>query len=670
MPVYVVSGPNGQKYRVTAPEGATDSEVMARVRRAAAPKEKPTSFWQGLAEGVSSVANNALDYAEQMPIVGVPAKIGATIADLIDGGSSKNIGSLSGRAREASQKVSDRSRYRGSTIGKIAGQTIATLPVAAAPGGILLQGGLGGALATDDPRNPTSVTRDFAIGAGAAKVGDEIGKRVVAPVAERIGRTKAVRTIGDMARSAASKVAPNLVPPAAPVLSTADRAVNRMAPELDAVRQNLQDAADLGLPYSLADASPELRTLAGSVARKSPRARTIAEQALQPRAIGQADRAVNAIDRLLAPITDIEARAGDIRRAAQTASQPFYTEAAAKAAPVDESVAAMLQTPAGKSALKSAFDIALNEGKDPRGLGFDLNDLGEVVVTKAPSFETLQLVKRGLDAQLNQFRNPITGNLNLEGNAPAQAIANLGQRFNSRLGEINEPYRLGNEAYADVIRLRDALNLGQRVAGGNVPQRQFDAAMARMDDATLPELQRGYATSMADVVNRRRLSGNPYDAVFGSPDQQAKVAALFPEGSPQFNRQYQLEGDMAATRNEAIGGSPTAMRIQADQLFDAALASDPAQEAIRFASNPKMGLFNMARQKVQDQLRTRGEQRATEIAPVLFNTSPEEALSYLTRLLQSNADLETRKAAYRELGSLLGLPVAGAAVGTAGAVAP
>ena len=39
MPTYVVTGPDGKKYRVTAPEGATEADVMARVRGQSSPKQ-------------------------------------------------------------------------------------------------------------------------------------------------------------------------------------------------------------------------------------------------------------------------------------------------------------------------------------------------------------------------------------------------------------------------------------------------------------------------------------------------------------------------------------------------------------------------------------------------------------------------------------------------------
>lgn len=46
MPTYVVTGPDGKRYRVTAPEGATQQEVLARVQgQAQAPKPRQKGTW-------------------------------------------------------------------------------------------------------------------------------------------------------------------------------------------------------------------------------------------------------------------------------------------------------------------------------------------------------------------------------------------------------------------------------------------------------------------------------------------------------------------------------------------------------------------------------------------------------------------------------------------------
>jgi hypothetical protein len=663
MPTYTIRAPNGRTYSVQGPAGASEAQVRAEVQRqhpdAVRAAEKPTSFWRGVIDEVGKAGSNAMWVMDALQ--------GRNLASRITG--QPTPAQIS---RVQVKNASARSPYQGSTAGKITGGILGSLPAAVIPGGALAQGAASGALLTENPDDIAGLARDAVIGGVIGKAGQLVGKRVAAPLAERVGRTKAARAVAQRVVNTANKVLPRKVPMLPlPRITKAERTVSRAAPQLADVRQKVQDAVDLKLPFSMADADPRLTQLGGSVARFSPDGRKLAEQNYIPRARGQADRAVNAIDQYLAPVTNIEQRAGDIRKEAQNVSRPFYDEARSRAAPVDEELASMLQAPAGKDALRRAYTIAQNEGRDPHAIGFDLDDQGEVILRDMPSFETLQLTKRGLDSNLDGFRNPITGKLDLEGNPEAQSIAGLLHRFNAKLGTLNEPYKQGNAAYAQQIARRDALHLGQDVSANNVPQRQFDAAMERQTPETLPELQRGYATSMADTVNKQRLSRNPYDAVYGSTDQQAKVGRLFPQGAPRFNRQYELEGTMGDTLAEVLKGSQTQGRNISDQLFQNDALNGVADAAIQATSGGGIPggtkLLGMLAQKVKDrgQLGLLGAKaKADALAPGLFDTNnPQGLLDFIDNLVRKQAEEEARKAAYRKAGGLLGLPVAAGVVG-------
>lgn len=618
-------------------------------------RTRPTSHLQGVAEGLSPAARNMDNLADAINPAMWAAK---AIANL----TGRRIPSGSDLYRER-QKAFARSPNRGSTAGRIAGTVASILPTMWLPGGPVAQGVAGGLLASEAD-DAEGFAKDAALGGVGGKVGAVVGGKVIAPVAERLGRTRVARKAAEVvvnrlnqARDALpARVRPGPVSTLPnPTTTPADRAVVRNAPDTATLRKNLEDAARLKMPYSLADADARLRLVAGSATRRSPDARMLAEETLGPRSLGQAGRAVNAIDEHLAPITDIKQRAADIRRAAQTASEPHYTAAASRAAPVDPELDAMIQTPAGKEALRSAYRLAQNEGRDPLSIGFDLDDQGQVILRQAPSFETLQFTKRGLDAQLAPYRNPITGKLDLEGNPEAQSVAGLARRFNERLGALNEDYAAGNAAYADIIRRRDALNLGHDLAKGAVPQRQFDAALGRMDDVTLPEVQRGYATAMADEARRMRQGGNPYSAVHGSIDEQAKIAALFPDGANDFSRIHQLERDMAETAKEVIGGSPTASRIGADKAFDDSAAVDFAVDAMGgggvLSPSTAVRMGSKVLGRLQD---ARRAWKASEIAPSLLDPNPQTGLQFLDDLVRKQAEAETRRRAYATAGELLG----------------
>ncbi|WPZ05484.1 hypothetical protein [Pelagerythrobacter marinus] len=500
-----------------------------------------------------------------------------------------------------------------------------------------------------------------AAGAAAAPVVRSAMDTRLGQAASRVGRGAWNRTAGAVAPSMRVAADPNV-----PQMRQGESLLP--ADVLDEAVSNLTDADNYGLPYSLADADPKLRTLAGSVSRRSPEARQLAENIFEPRARGQADRLVDAVDTRLAPVANVEQRGAELLRAGDQAAGPYYNLAFDKAGPVDPQIAAMLETPAGRAALSHARTIAANRGLDPNKLGFDLDEQGEVVLRSVPSYETLQLVKRGLDAHLDSFRDQF-GNLNVRGNPLAQSVVDLQGRLNSRLGDLNPNYAEGNRVWSQYAQRKDALDQGYNVLPKNaVPQRQFDDALSRMGPEQMDEARTGYATAMADQADRLRYSGNPYDAVYGAPVQQAKVSRLFPDGARDFDRIYGLERDMAKTRHETLGGSPTAARLASDAQFDNGamevgtnIAADLAGGGGAFTGRQAFGKIL---QTASDALRTKGSKaKADAIAPVLFEPNPRLTLDYLGDLRKRKAQQTKRAKEFRRKTGLFGSIVPSAFLG-------
>lgn len=807
---------------------ALGAELMRQRRSTQAPasapkvaQPKPTSFMQGMGEEIVKASHNVQDFADTInPFAYLARAVGLD--------SDKNKQAI--RAKEA--QVFARSPNQGSTLGRIAGGVLATAPTLAIPGGVAAQGAVGGAMLTD--KRGMGVLGDMVLGAAGAKAGDLAGKYLIAPVANRVSGA-----IPQNVKNAAGKylspllTAPRVTKGEKTVIKNAaprtmkETLLRRPSAAEAEVRANLQDAARLNLPYGLADASPKLRTISGSVARKSNDARTIAEKVLEPRARGQAERASAAIDNVLAPITNIEQRSAALKKKAWEEAQPFYDKAYAHPAPNTPEIAQMMQSPAGQEALKDAYTIARNRGMDPNELGFVIDDTGTVglqsdagryipaklgnardalqggspedLVTwlrrnggiadhggelkhmgignkprsgmvggletkigplvnergmnfddaalgaweagyfpeltdrpsintfldavrgthegttrrflpedlarldnydsasaerealrkikhdtgssavfdtsvpagpdapfapmsargekevKLPTMQTMDLVKQALDSKLQSFRNPITGKLDLEGNKMAGSVNDLLQRLKGGLDNANLDYRQARGMYADGIKPREALGIGYReLPKSSIPQRQFDAALAGMNKEMLPEAQRGYATAMADQVDKVRLSGNPYDAVYGSTLQQGKVNSLFPRGSKDFNRTYDLEKDMSKAAYETLGGSPTQARNMADQQFDAALG--PALD-IATGGGSLLGLARAGIRTAGDAYRVGlGKSRADEMAPLLFNTDPKAAQAILDEIFKKQAEQEAQRRALGRFVSRAGVP--------------
>lgn len=689
-----------------------------------------------------------------------------------------------------------------------------------------------------------------AAGAGGALLGIGAGR-----AAEALMRTRGGQAISNAARDLINRTPglPSVAPTGnVPDLNRAERLIG--GANMQGAITNLRDADRLGLPYTPADASEELRNLAGSATRLSPDGRAMAERILDPRQRGQADRAREGIDSLLAPITDIDQRGRDLLKAGNTASSPYYRMAEAQNVPGDAEISALLNTPAGQDALKRAHSIARNQGRDPDELGFIVDDRGNVGLSSQqgrfskatapnergqldrytvrsytgqevpvagpidlagwirlngglkdqggelshmglnnasrrgdmigqetrfgplvneqgmslddaamraweagyfpgmtdrpdvntfldtfrdthdgvnrrfkaedlgqidqfnqardaryqvqqgrtdgnplyldnsvgagpdrpfapmsaygekevplPTFETLDLVKKGLDARIQESADAF-GNINFSGNPELQAIEGLRQRLVSRLDVLNENYPKARGEYAKYAKRKDALDNGLGLTSGAVPQRKFDAELSKAQqydgnfrqpgDALIPEMQRGYATGMADQVDKMRLSANPFEAIYGSPNQQSRVSALFPDGAADFGRSYDLERDMTKTAREVIGGSPTAARMAADASMAGDLATNVIDAGTQVATGGGAPLASITRgglkllaQTAKFGVGKKAEERAGQVAKLLLDTNPAAALAQIDSLQQRMAQDAARKQTFKKRYGLFG----------------
>jgi len=555
--------------------------------------------------------------------------------------------------------------YPGSTLaGNVAGgigtgfalgplaPAMNTLRGAMGTGG--LYGTVNGALENNDNRFSGALMGGI-FGAG----GGAIGQKVIAPGLSAFER-RATPMLGNAFDTLRGRTGDRQ----ALALPSEQAAIANTAGDLQAVRDRLQEAGRMNMPFSLADANPKLRALAGAVTRKSVNARELAENTYLPRGRGQADRAMEAIDSYLAPITDVAARGKQLIQAGNEAATPYYTMARSQAAPVDDQVGAFLNTPAGQDAMRRAREIAGNEGRDPNAMGFDLNDQGDVAIRNMPSFETLDLVKRGFDARLNEARDPITRQLDLEGNPQLQAIENLRRNFVSRLDQLNPNYPKARAEYSKFAQRRDALDTGLASTGQTMLPRNLKSVLDRLEQQLKPEFQRGYATGMADQVGKVRLSGNPYEAVYGSPQQQQKVAQVFPQGAREFDRVYNLEGDMARTQYETLGGSPTAGRLQADNQLGSAMM-EQGVNAFGQAATGGWGMgtaMRLASDAIKLGIGKQGERKADRIAPVLMDTSDPAAMaSYLDDIIAKSNAIRAVTDKYKRRAGLFGATILPAA---------
>lgn len=466
------------------------------------------------------------------------------------------------------------------------------------------------------------------IGAGASLAGEGIGRFVVAPTARAVADIapvrKGINRLGGMFGN--RSVVPQKMLPGEKDVAT------QVSPELSDVVSRLNEATGMGLPMSPADVSPQLRMTLGSASRLNPDVRAAGERILGERAVTQGDRAVRAVNDYLAPAVNMQEAGNAIRNSARRAAQPYYDTAMAAPTPDSTQLDAFLNTPAGRQAARNAYDIGLNNGISPADISISALPDGTASLNANPNWSSLDLVKKGLDAKLNEFRNPITGRLNTEGNPVAQSVEGLRQRYVGALDQLNPDYAKARAVYAENIAPREAMGRGYDAASPSMTTDSMNAAIQSLKPNQIDPFRSGYATSLVDQIEKQRFSANPYDLVGSGIGRVDKMQSLFPMAD-KFLRQRQLENEMALTAKEVLGGSPTAGRSAADSRFqigipdiaEIGVSAATGMPPANVAAKAGLGMFGKRAQRT-------AEKRAGQVGPILMNTDPQSAISELIRL--------------------------------------
>lgn len=474
------------------------------------------------------------------------------------------------------------------------------------------------------------------VGAAAGAGGNIIGSQVLAPTVKGIAGSR----LFDRLRGGAAPQA--LDRAQATVIGNAENA------GVSNIRNSLQEAADLGLPYTLADTSPQMRLLAGSATRKAPNARELAESTIDPRSLGQADRFTQAINRDLGPTANADQVARDLTAKARREAGPLYDSFnASQPQPITPKMLELFQTPVGKKAMARAQAIAANERipLDPRNLG--------------P--REIDYFKRGLDDVLESGRDPVTGRIPY--NEQTRAIEGVRQEFLAEADQLYPTYAPARQAYAGPAQMKDALNLGRE--GPKLSNDDVTQAIGRMGPSEQDMFRLGYRSSLAERAANMSDSGNPWLSMTGAPAKRDNLTTLFPGGADRFLRQAALEKNMGKTAQELLGGSPTAARQAMDQTFDSGFGEAVADGAGALLTGQSSGnILNRLAQRGIDSWRVGvGTKRADRIAEVLLNPNPSQNIGLLDDLSRMAAERQQWGKKYDALSRAIGvgslIPVGG-----------
>jgi hypothetical protein len=326
----------------------------------------------------------------------------------------------------------------------------------------------------------------------------------------------------------------------------------------------------------------------------------------------------------------------DLNAKRKAEAAPLYEAAYAKPLAWSDETTTLLNRPSTKQALKNAYRIAEEEGRDPRGLGLTLDADGNVKLdTTAASMETLDHVKRGLDDVLEGYRDTTTGKLVLD--ESGKAVNQTRIDFVNNLDRMNPEYKAARAAWGGPSQSMEAASLGRQYAKGDpeVMWKRFGA----MSETDKDFFRMGVAREIQDKVANTKDGHNVVAKIFGSKAQRERLRSLFRNDADfsKFERAMKEEGRMVASENKVTGGSPTG-RIAAEQDDASGLMDAVSGFATGGMTGALMGLGRRAVSKA----RGIGEASADELSKMMFDASPAAQRQILAELLRRKSDVTER----------------------------
>lgn len=415
-------------------------------------------------------------------------------------------------------------------------------------------------------------------------------------------------------------------PTAAKAQKIVERRINQVSPTTaQGAIDTMNAAREAGDPMMLPDVMRPAEALAGRVARAPGEYGDILPEAFQARNAGAVQRLTGGINKAFGEEGAYDASQA-LMQARKAAAKPAY-DAAYAHPPVnpdvmqpDGPIGALMDRPSMRAGMANARKIAAEEGVNTETLGIDLDAQGEPVLTRVPTWQTLDYIKRGVDNVVEQYRDKTTGKLMLDTYGRAADITR--GEYVRTLRDLNQTYGKALDTWGGPSRSLDAIDVGK-----DALTRSPEVNAARLKDMTDDEREfarLGIAQQLRDVANKRgpiapefgRVAGTRY----GSTSTREQLRPFFKsDGDYQkFVDSVSRQVTMARTPDKVLGGSQTAGRLAVDS--GPITAGDAIHGASAVALGHPMSLAHRAINLGLKAWDSRNPALNAEIARLLGNT--------------------------------------------------
>lgn len=300
------------------------------------------------------------------------------------------------------------------------------------------------------------------------------------------------------------------------------------------------------------DINQGTRDLTGGLADIPGPNKEVVREAVRERSAGQRDRLVASLDKNTVPQKDVAVLSKALDQAKKDADPLYEQFRTMQIHPTDE-IKALVPRLEAAGAFDTAEKLAGIEGKDINRTFFTSG-----TEKNWPTAETWDLVKRGLDSK-------ISGALDANDKTLYRSLSKLRGEMMDKLDstDAGKVWKQAREKYAEPAALQEHLEEGQKTFSRATRVDELAQELQGLSGPERAARVQGARDAIQKVIDDTMRGDTTARNLLLSENGKQKMELLFgPQRAGRLTKDLEAELNIAKSRDEIVGGSPTAGKQQ------------------------------------------------------------------------------------------------------------
>lgn len=243
---------------------------------------------------------------------------------------------------------------------------------------------------------------------------------------------------------------------------------------------------------------------------------------------------------------------------------------------------------------------------------FSVAQDGNIQFSRTPTLEDMEIVRRGLQEQVNVAYQGGRG-------ATGEALKDLERALRAEIDAASPAVGQARTTAAQTRSNREAFEDGRKIFGKSADE--VDIMVAKMTPQQIQSLRAG----AMDAIRNRMTTGSRKSLMGTMADETSKegriLRSIFPQDQlPDLLQSVQVAAQSQQARNRIMGGSDTAASVQQARRIGMNISAEESVEALR--GNP-FALLRITNKLVGQNTQGLNDAQRLQVARILTSTDPD-----------------------------------------------